>query len=86
MGGGDVVSKAANGSLAIPLIGDALGLANWGCELVVGLPLLIGTTSGMTCCCGGGGENTAPTTGGDTGDSVEGNCWCDRDSACVLPE
>jgi hypothetical protein len=61
-----LASRAANGSLTVPRIGEGLGLVAFTGTLAVGLPRRIGTTSGMTCCCGGGGANTAPTTGGDT--------------------
>jgi len=60
----------------VTLIGDGFGLAGCaGCAgwaAAGGLPLLMGTTSGMTCCCFGGGANTAPTTGVDVGFSVMG--------------
>jgi len=73
--GGDFESRAANGSLAIPLIGEGLGLGVCPCALAVGLPLLIGTTSGIIVCCVGGGENTAPTVvGGEPCISGDGNC------------
>ena len=49
--GGDLESNAANGSLATPRMGEGLGLAMWLDAPVVGRPLRIGTTSGMTADC-----------------------------------
>ena len=84
--GGDFESKALKGSLAAPRRGDGLGLEPCPCELAVGRPLRIGTTSGMTCCCGGGGEKTAPTIGGvDEWSGEAGSCWFRLVSDCVLP-
>jgi hypothetical protein len=70
----------------VPRIGDGLGFGTWLEPPAVGLPLLMGTTSGIVCDGCAGGENTAPTVGGEaTCASGDGNCWLRRDSDCVRP-
>jgi len=81
-------SRAANGSEAVPRIGEALGFAAGGCWAgPVGLPRRIGVMSGICWTCLTGATFCKPTIGGEaTSGSVGGSCWFLRASDCVRSE